>query len=77
MNAPRSLAETPSRFELTGPAWFIDGLRQLARREKKALSVLIYDVFLEKFPELREQRTGWIGKVLRNANDSQKREDVP
>lgn len=58
------LDERRARFEFVGPLWLIEGLKQLSRREHKSMTDLLRVALLEKYPELREMRGGFVSRVL-------------
>lgn len=45
-------------------AWFLDGLRQVAAREHKDLNEIIEECVLQEYPQIKELKRGFIGRVL-------------
>ncbi len=62
----KDLTERPSRFELLGPVWFVDGLKQLSAREGRPVNELIREAVLAKWPEIQDIQRGFIGRLIAN-----------
>ena len=51
-------------FTTSYEAWFLDGLRQLSNQLDKPINEIIEDAVLLEYPELKDLRRGFIGRVL-------------
>jgi hypothetical protein len=73
----RHASEKKVRYEFQGPLWLLDGLKQLARRERKPMAALVQAALLAHYPELREMEGGFVSRVLGRARARTQRAAEP